>query len=407
MLTNTNSRLLNKIKYTALILAVYMLGKCIPIPLIEKETAGLDMGMGFLMSNSRQSIFALDLAPWMSASIIMQMGSLASDRRGERTSAISMQRSTRLLALLFACLSAVMLSITLVVRPGTFHSLTAERMAVSIILVAGAFLTMWLAEQNKEKGIGGMVVFIFLNICTNTARIIYDLAVSQTGETGVWYMTVVPLICIVLAGIFGLLIFYRLEHREIRFPVQRVMIDSTMERQNYLAIKANPAGAQALMYVMAFYMLPYYLMMLLSAVFPDNSVISYLSECISLYRPFGVLLYVSLYIVVSVGLAYVQINPADIAEQMQKKGDCIKGLTPGIETRQTIRKAVLHSALSSALIVGALLGISLGLRILFPRIGDAAMLPVYAMILTGISQMIIAEIRTVYALDHYEAVLRF
>ncbi|MDO4633730.1 MAG: hypothetical protein Q4B01_07730 [Eubacteriales bacterium] len=361
--------------------------------------------MSYFLLGNQQSVFAIDLAPWMSASIIVQMMTLAAGRHGARSSAITMQRQIRGLALLFASVSAGLRAVMLVEEPVMFQDLFLERLLVGIVLVAGTCLVLWLSEQNKSKGLGGMILFIFINILFQAVRILQVSVKTIIFETAdrMRFLGIYALILLIAA--VGMILMYVLEHREHRFPVQRVMIDSSMEQSNYLAIKANPAGAQALMYVMAFYMVLYYLLMLLHMVFSQSTVFGYLVAHLSLDQPVGILTYLLLYMFVSVGLASVQINPVDISEQMQRRGDCIKGIRPGKETEKLIRRTVLSSAVSSALIMSCVLGSALALRIFFPMLQDEVMLPLYLIIMTGISQMLAAEIKAVYTLDHYEQLL--
>lgn len=399
--------------YTACIIAVYILGKNIPIPGVVRQVSVLSAESDLMAvvqlvlgsGNEQAAIFALDLTPWMTASIIIQLSSLAAVRNNSRTSAISMQRSIRWLTLIFAVINAFIRSSSMEFEPGICENMFLTRCMVILTMAAGAFAVLWLAEQNKEKGIGGVVCIILVNIIRNIIQITGNALTdiwqgNQPGGNGP--MAVGLILILTLGGMIAMII---LENGEVRLPVQRVLIDSEMDRDNYFAIKTNPAGMQAMMYVMAFYLVPYYLVHILQLLWPENRMLISVAGVFDLYHPIGLVIYVLMYILIAVALACVQISPSDIADQMKQKGDCIMGIRPGNDTEAYLERIVLHNSIISALILGSFIGVSMSLRVILNLNSDIVMLPVLMMILSGIMQNILAEVRTMQVLDHYVPVL--
>lgn len=405
-------RLSSKLFFSAFIIVIYILGQAVPIPWIQsqeiKRAAGNDV---FLLIQSiigadreRTSVFALGLMPWMTASIIVQLSGLARREKG-RISGESVQRKIRFLTLLFAVANAYIRSEAMEYDSFIYGSFMMTRAAVILTMIAGSFVVLWMAEQNSVKGIGGVVLIILVNILRNAGRIvsgvIFDFMSGKLSETD----DIKMIISIIVIGLVGIIVMVIFENSEIRLPVQRVMINSEMAADNYIAIKLNPAGTQPIMYVMAFYLLPYYCMQILDGLLPGNRTVHYIAENIDLSRPLGLALYMVVFVFIAVSLAYVQISPADIAEQMEQKGDCITGIRPGKETERCLKRVVMNHSLLSTVIVGVLIGIPMMLRILWNAASEIFMLPMFFMIITGIMQNIFIEMRVIKKLDHYGPVL--
>ncbi|MCD8379749.1 MAG: hypothetical protein LUC95_05435 [Lachnospiraceae bacterium] len=406
-------RLRRKLIYTVFVIGIYILGKNIPLPGVVRQTNILSaennlMSMIELVlgSDSEQtSIFALDLAPWMTASIIVQLSSMAGGRNNARTSSIAIQRRTRWMALFFAVVNACIRSSSMELASGIFENAFLTRAMVILVMVTGAFVVLWLAEQNKEKGLGGVICIILVNILRNLVQIIGETLVDIRQGQYDSAQGLLVLGLIVLFAVGGMVAMVILENGEIHLAVQRVLIDSEMEKENYFAMKANPAGMQAMMYVMAFYLVPYYIICILQMIWPENAMISSVAGGFNLYHPLGLALYVFMYLLIAVSLAYVQISPSDIAQQMEEKGDCIVGVRPGHDTEICLKRIVLHYALISALILGSIMGAAMSLRVAFSLDSDIVMLPVLIMILSGIMQNILSEVRTMKVLDQYKPLL--
>ncbi|MCD8133967.1 MAG: accessory Sec system protein translocase subunit SecY2 [Clostridiales bacterium] len=405
-------RLHGKLLYSAILLVVYILGKNIPIPWVgvavddAVSDGAVSSLMQFIIGNSRDqiSVFALGLTPWMTASIIIQLSTLSQRGAGSRGSSAAIQKTIRYLALVFAAAYAWVRSATMDLVPFYGDSLALSRLAVILTMMAGSFAVLWLGEQNCLRGIGGLTLIILIDIIRNFTRI-FSSAVSdiRTAEEGAG--SPAAFLLIILIAVAGIMVMILFENSEIRLPVQRVMIDSEMEGDNYIAIKLNPAGTQPMMYVMAFYLVPYYLFYVLAMLFPESARIGFLSENMTINHPFGAVVYLAMFIFITISLAYVQINPSDLSEQMRQRGDCIVGLAPGRDTERCLNRIVRRHGILSAVVQSFFIGIPMVLCIVWSSESNLFMLPMLLMIIAGIMQNISIEIRVIHRLDHYNPVL--
>lgn len=406
-------RLRSKMTFSCFVIVLYILGQAVPIPWIQRQRISGNDGSNMVLvllsilgnDRERTSIFALGLMPWMTASIIIQLSSLSLNREKNRISAGSIQKKIRILTCIFAIINAFIRSETLEYNLYINDSVVLTKIVVICTMTAGSFLVLWLAEQNSVKGIGGAALIILVNIVRNISQIISGNILGFWSGTLSGNGDIDKMIILLIIGFLGIMIMVIFEASEIRLPVQRVMIDSEMATDSYIAIKMNPAGTQPMMYVMAFYFLPYLLFQLLSVVFPDNHVIQNIAENIDLNRPVGLALYIGMFVFLTIALAYIQINPSDMASQMEEKGDCVVGFYPGKETEYYLKNVVISHSIISAAVLSIFIGGPMLLRFRWNVDPRMFMIPMTLMIMTGIMRNIFIEIDAVKKLDNYQEVL--
>ena len=273
------------------------------------------------------------------------------------------------------------------------------------VLITGAFTIVWLADMNTGKGLGGMVIIIIVNILKTIVGNI--LEVIEGFQTGIYGSKedICRILVLVLIGVVSMITILFLEESELRIPIQKVMIYNEMSRDNYMAVKLDPIGIQPMMYVMAFYVIPYFVFNILAASFPDKKVFLVLAEKVQLDNLTGISIFLLIFFLLTVALAMVEISPSDIAEQMKKSGDCIIGLRPGRETQEYIRSVVLTLSICSAVILGILIGIPMVLRVLWNLPQELVMIPMSLMFMGGITRNVFLEARVVERIEDYQEVL--
>ena len=405
-------RLRKKLAVVFIIMFVYILGQSIPLPYVQINEAEIRADQTFVQllqtinGSGRQavSIFSIGILPYMMSSILLMLKNLGNSGK-RRISLISPVKQTRLLALVICFVMAFLRTANYEYTTLLLNNVYVSRAFTIMILITGSFTIVWLADLNTGKGIGGMVVIIIVNIMKNIIRSV--LTVWNGFQTGLYGSREdVSQIALLLAiGLISMLTILLLEESEFRIPIQKVMIYNEMAEDNYMALKLDPIGIQPMMYVMAFYIIPYYLLNILAYLFPDKAVFAVLAAKVRLDNLLGIGIFLILFFLLALALAMVQINPSELAEQMMKGGDCIIGLRPGKETQDYLRKTVLCLSVFSSIILGILIGLPLILKVIWGLPQELAMIPMSLMFIGGISRNIFLEIRVVKRLDSYQEVL--
>ena len=398
-------RLRRRFLYSLWIILVYRLGQLIPLP----WTGGLHVqeaaGEGFLATvqhilgtNLQEaSLLSLGLMPSMTAAIIVQMLTLGSGHQTRGFSAREKDRRVHALALVMSAVYAyVKIQGLGLVGTDDLSTLQVELLTWAG-LTAGAMFVMWLGDRNAQNGLGGVSLLVATNIVTGIAQsLIQGEYAPGPGESYLpqGIMTVYLLLVIALC------VF--MDESQLRLPVLRAMIDSPMQGDSYLAIRLNPVGTIPVMYVMAFFTLPLYLIGFLRIFFPDSEALAFWSSRLNLNDPVGIVVFLVLFGLMNTGLASLYINPAEIEDDLKRAGDYLAGVRPGLPTRRHVRNRLRRLCLNSSLIMGAAIGVPL----LYSCLGGEGpeniyFLPMTIAILTGIILGIMAEARVLGTFDAY------
>jgi preprotein translocase subunit SecY len=255
-------------------------------------------------------------------------------------------------------------------------------------MIAGAFLILWLSERNKRFGIGGQTALILVNILDGLMSTLQGHTIRELA---------VPLA--VSFGIMILVIF--MENTEKRIPVQRISIHNIYADKNYVAIKMNPIGVMPVMFTSAFFMVPQLLIKLFEMLLPDNPIVIYFSENMVLTKPMGIITYIVILYILTIGFSMVFINPAEMTEQFLKSGDSILNLHSGRDTKRYLTRQILIISLISATVMSGCIAVPMYLQMKEIIDSSLAMLPTSVMILTGIWSNLYQEIAAVRDYDAY------
>ena len=395
-----------------IVVIVYILGQNIMVPYVRVDEAEPLANQTFVQmlqtinGNSRQavSVFSLGIMPYMMASILLMLKNLGkSDKK--RISVISPKKQAKILTLFICMVMAFLQTAEFEYTQFLFGSAVVSRLFAMLVLVAGVFGIIWLTEVNTGDGIGGMSLIIIVNIMKNIFRNVF--IIWSGFDNGLYgsRKDICQIAVLVLIGLISMIMLMLFEKAEFRIPVQKVMIYNEMSEDNYMAFKLNPVGMQPMMYVMAFYIIPFYLFNILISLFPGRRFLVLLAEGVQLDHFTGLALYLILYFLLALALAMVELSPSDLAEEMQKSGDCIIGLRPGRETQDYFKTVVLRLTVFSCIVLGGLIALPMLLRIIWGLPQEMTMIPMSLMFIGGISRNISLEIKTVSRLDSYQEVL--
>ena len=340
----------NKILYTFVILAIIRLGAHVALPGISVaavKAAQDSASTGTLYNiiaggyNSRWSIFSMGIGPYINASIIMQMLTVAIPKLEQLAKEGEDGRKkissyTRYLTVVLAIIQAI--GITFSYR-SMFTSSSAVILACSVVsLVAGSTFIMWLAEQITNKGItNGSSMIIFVNIVSNLPSGITSLVYYAQGGDAIGIAKVAAVLILLLAVIVFIVIVH---DGERRIPVQysgKMMGRRTFAGQStFMPIKVNTAGVLAIIFAISLVQFPE----TIGQFFNPGPTYTKIIEALRLTSPIGAILYVVLIIFFAYFYTSIVINPNQIAENMKKNGGFIPGIRPGQPTSNFITRVV-------------------------------------------------------------------
>ncbi|HEX6959656.1 MAG TPA: preprotein translocase subunit SecY [Ferrovibrio sp.] len=345
------TELKKRIWFTLGALIVYRLGSYIPIPgidpailaeLFNQQRGGI-LGMFDMFSGGalgRMTIFALNIMPYISAAIIIQLMSAVSPtlealkKEGE-VGRKKLNQYTRYLTVFLAMFQSYGIAVGLeamrgstgsaVIDPGLFFRLTTV-----ITLTGGTIFLMWLGEQITARGIGnGTSLIIFAGIVANLpTALAATLELGRTGALSTFFIIVLLVGSILV--VTGIVFIERAQRRIIvQYPKRQVGNKMFGGEASHLPLKINTSGVIPPIFASSLLLLP-----LTFANFTTEAG-GWLAE-ITARLAHGQPLYMILYVLLIVFFAFfytaVVFNPAETADNLRKYGGFIPGIRPGKNT---------------------------------------------------------------------------
>lgn len=334
-------------------LLVYRLGTYIPVPGIDphvweeifnKKGGGI-LDMFNMFSGGalkRMTIFALNIMPYISASIIVQLASAMFKKMEElkkegEMGRMKLNQYTRYLTVLLASVQAYGLAVGLesmqgssgpaVIDPGMFF-----RMSTVITIVGGTVFLMWLGEQITSRGIGnGTSLIIFAGIVAELPRAIAStLELSRQGTfSGVELLILVVMVVFVIS----LIVFMERAQRRIvvQYPKRQVGNRMMGGETNHIPLKLNTSGVIPAIFASSLLLLP-----LTVLGFMGSSDSGGFWSDVARYLHHGQPMYMFFYGILVVFFAFfytaIVFNPEENAETLRKYGGFIPGMRPGKNT---------------------------------------------------------------------------
>ena len=361
-----SEELRKRIYFTLGALIVYRLGTYIPLPGIDPEAFaksffGQSKGMLELLNMfaggavQRRAIFALNIMPYISASIIVQLltsvfPALESlKKEGEQGRKI-LNQYTRYLTVVLATFQAYAMAIGLegqqgvVTEPGLFFRLTTV-----ITLVGGTMFLMWLGEQITSRGIGnGSSLIIFAGIVAALpSAVVSTLELGRQGaiSTGV----IIGVIAMSLLVIAFIVFMERAQRRLLITYPKRQHGNRVYEGQtSFLPLKLNTSGVIPPIFASSLLLLPTTIANFYQTQGSD-SIFASVSAYFSHGRPLYMLAYVGLIVFFAFFYTAVVFNPTETADNLKKHGGFIPGIRPGERTAAFIDEVLMRITVLGAL----------------------------------------------------------
>jgi preprotein translocase subunit SecY len=342
-----------RIWFTLGALVVYRLGTYIPMPGINpdalaetfKQAQGGILGLFNMFSGGavgRLAIFALNIMPYISASIIIQLLTSLSPqlealkKEGEAGRKV-LNQYTRYLTVVLAVFQAYGISVGLesssgnvVLQPGMFF-----RISTVITLSGGTLFLMWLGEQITSRGIGnGSSLIIFSGIVANLPTAFVNML--NLGREGAISTGLIFGVIVMAVAVIGFCVFMERAQRRllINYP-KRQSGNRVYEAQtSFLPLKLNTSGVIPPIFASSLLLLPTTI-----ASFSRNDgtgILGLVSTYLGHGRPLYMVLYVALIVFFAFFYTAIVFNPQETADNLKKHGGIILGIRPGERTASYI-----------------------------------------------------------------------
>ncbi|MFC4025649.1 preprotein translocase subunit SecY [Oceanobacillus longus] len=414
-----------KIIFTLLMLIVFRLGTFIPVPFTDK--AAIDFMnqqnvFGFMNTFGggalqNFSIFAMGIMPYITASIIMQL--LQMDvvpkftewkKQGEMGRK-KIAQVTRYGTIVLAFVQAIAMSVGFNAMAGGLLIADPSFMKfliIAIVLTAGTAFLMWVGEQITAHGVGnGISILIFAGIVAavpNGVGQLYTQYFVNPGDELFINIIIVLLIVLVAVAVTVGVIFVNQALRKIPIQYAKKTVNRSPVggQSTHLPIKVNAAGVIPVIFAIAFMIAP----TTIAGFFEGNQIAQTISYIFDYTQPVGMVIYVALIIAFTYFYTFIQVNPEQMAENLQKQGGYIPGIRPGNNTEKYLTRVMYRLTFVGALFLAAVS--------VFPMIlGGLANLPTAVqiggtslLIVVGVALQTMKQLESQLVKRHYKGFIK-
>ena len=358
----TVPELRRKLLFTAVILILYRLGCYVPLPGINQEALGIIEENGNAITGlfgvftggafNNLSVFALGIMPYITASIVMQLLTVAVPRLQElaKEGEMGQQKITQYTRYFTLALSLVQsLAMVLFFRSGqVFPGVLTDATPLDIYLIvltltAGTMLIMWLGELISQRGLGNGISLIISAAILSQA----PSAIQSLLEQG--NVVTIVIMAVLAVMIVAAIVFVNEGQRRIPITYAKRQVGRRMSQggSTYLPLKVNMAGVIPIIFASSLLIFPVIL-----TQFAGDNPDSILGRVATFFTPgnapylilFGLLIIMFTYFYTA-----VQFNPVEHADNLKKSGGYVPGIRPGQPTA-----VYLNSVLSRITLFGAI-----------------------------------------------------
>ncbi|MBQ8942109.1 MAG: preprotein translocase subunit SecY [Firmicutes bacterium] len=396
-----------RILYMLLVLFIFRIGTHLPVPGLDlnevKNLGGSSTLYQMIAGGNYGTVFAMGIGPYINASIIMQLLTVAIpkleqiQKEGEEGRK-KINQYTRVAAVILALLQGCGQVYT--VRSAFMHANFYTYIVALVTMVTGTIFVMWMGEKLTEVGIGnGASFLIFANILSGLASGVSALyTVGVTGGASGWVKVIAILAILLVVMVFVIFI----QDGERRIPVQyskKMVGRQILGGQNsYIPIKVNIAGVMSIIFAISLLQFPYTINQLF-----HNSVLDTISRYLSTSHPVGAVLYVILIFCFTFFYTGFAFNPVEVAENIKKSGGFIPGIRPGKPTSDYIQNVVDRISLIGACAYALIALVPILLEVIFKiniSFGGTTLL-----IVTGVALEIVKQLESQMLMRHYKGFL--
>ena len=413
-----------KMLYTLLMLVVFRLGSYVPVPglnasAVSEMMGGFSEGMQGLLNNfsggalERGSIFAMSITPYISASIIIQLLTVAipalerlakEGEEGRKKLASYTRYCTVILGFLQATGLYFGLRNNLVGGPSFMNYIM-----LTLSFTAGTAFLMWLGEEITDKGIGnGISLLIFTGIVSRGPAMIQSLRATLITAEGMNIQSLVTLIVIIAIAVLAIAFVVVMNDAERRIPVQyakRVVGRKMYGGQStHIPIKISMAGVMPIIFAVSIMSFPQTINMFVNG---NQTPGGFWGIVLNLFRqthPFYIVVYFLLIVFFTYFYTAIQFNPIEISNNMKKNGGFIPGIRPGKPTSDFISRILSKITLFGSLFL-AVIAIFPILLAFVPNLAGVSIGGTSLLIVVGVALETVKQMESQMLMRHYKGFL--
>jgi preprotein translocase subunit SecY len=336
--------------FTVGALIIYRLGTYLPLPginpgaladIFAQQSSGI-LGMFDMFSGGalgRMTIFALNIMPYITASIIMQLmtaivpslEALKKDGEGGRK---TINQYTRYLTVLLASVQGYGIAVALesasgvVGDPGVFFRLTTV-----VTLVGGTLFLMWLGEQITSRGVGnGISLIIFSGIVAELPTAL--AGTLELGRTGALSSLLIVLLFVMAAAVIAFIVFIERSVRKIvvQYPKRQHGNKVFGGDQSFLPLKINVPGVIPPIFASSLLLMPVSIINLTGGQSGGADWLVTLNALLGRGQPLYLAIYISMIVFFAFFYTAIVFNPEETADNLRKYGGYVPGIRPGKST---------------------------------------------------------------------------
>ena len=337
------------------LLLVYRVGCAIVCPglnlseTLDTEGTTFFSLMNMLSGNalSQGSILALGVSPYITASIVIQLLTVAIPplerlaKQGEDGKR-KMQFYTRIAALVLALAQAIGIvvsyqsAISTEVFGASFPAWVVS-MGVVLVLTAGAMFTVWIGEKITQLGVcgSGMSLLIFVGILASSAQGISSAIQQSIDDPNNIWMIVIYVVAVIL--IFGLIVFMDSSERRIPVSYAKQIKGRKMYggQDTFIPIKLNSSGVMPIIFATSLLTLP---QLIISIFWPNSSAAVWYETWLGTNSWIYIVVLALLIFAFAFFYSMITFDTNDISRRLQQQGGFVKGIRPGRETADYLKK---------------------------------------------------------------------
>ncbi|WP_105996117.1 accessory Sec system protein translocase subunit SecY2 [Staphylococcus agnetis] len=383
-----------RIIYTLFILLIYIFGS--HVSLVSQDPINAQQGSFYRLAVSNMGgdihtlhIFSLGLGPWLTAMIFLMLLRYRNIEKSMRQTRKEKHYQEKLLTLALCVIQGYFVIHQSVIKD---HIKDVNLLLLLLVIVTGAMMLVWLADQNVRYGIAGPMPIVLLSI----VRSIFNQRLPELHVHHVILITIVTLIVI------ALIILLLIELVEYRLAYQDIMHVTQTRTKSYLAWKLNPAGSISIMISLSvFILLNSLINLIVASITGKSSDVRFLS----FDNVEGITIYIFMQIILGYLLSRLLINTKQKAKDFLKNGNYFEGVYPGVDTDVFLNHKARIVCWMGSIIVGIIIGIPLYCTLFVPQLSQQIYFAIQLIILVYISINIAETIRTYLYFDKYQQFL--
>jgi preprotein translocase subunit SecY len=347
------TELKKRIWFTLGALLVYRLGTYIPVPGVDASVLGemlaqhgggilgmFDMFSGGALG--RMTVFALNIMPYISASIIVQLmsaaiPSLETLKKEGESGRKKLNQYQRYLTVVIAMFQSYGISVGLESMHGSFGAAVVDpgaffRVSCVVTLVGGTMFLMWIGEQITARGIGnGTSLIIFAGIVANLPHALASLL--ELGRTGALSPVFILSFLVIAVAVVAFIVFMERAQRRIvvQYPKRQVGQRMFGGDSTHMPLKINTAGVIPPIFASSILLIPATIAGF-SGQASDGGWLATIGNALGHGQPAYMVAYAAMIVFFSYFYTAVVFNPQETADNLKKYGGFIPGIRPGTAT---------------------------------------------------------------------------